>query len=162
MKSPPPKKKTKATSPKVWKVDDRLSLDEATKLIAPKGYPGRSVARNAEDSARHRITGAANTGELRRESDQTFILGYLADWACTTWPGKFDDLPTNVSTAAVDKIEMVEHASMTTLASTFEVCQERYIAAQRRIEDLEKEVAELQTDAKQWRDYYAKVTRKKT
>lgn len=161
MKSPPPKKKAKATASKVWKIDDKLSLDNATKLIAPEAYPGRKTARAAENTARRRITRAADVKALRRETDGAFILGYLVDWARTTWPGKFNHLPAYVCMSANCSIKCEGIVSATVLAPTLEVCQERLNAAQRRIEELEKEVKELLPDAKSWRSYYAKVCRKK-
>lgn len=140
MKSPPPKKKAKATASKVWKIDDKLSLDDATKLIAARTIAKTDNERTAEDRERKRITRAAKAGRLRRETDETFILGYLADWARAIWPGVFNDLPAYVCLSANCSIKCEGIASATVLAPTLEVCQERLNAAQRRIEELEKQL----------------------
>lgn len=93
MKSPPSKKKTTGATTKKLGINDRLSLDEATKLIAARTTEENDTNRTAEDRARKRITRDAKNGKLHRESNQTFILGYLVDWARTIWPDKFNDLP---------------------------------------------------------------------
>lgn len=161
MKPPPSKKKSTSTALKKPDINDRLPLDEATRLIALIGYPGRKTAREAENSARKRITRAADAGKLCRESDKTFILGYLVDWARTIWPDKFNDLPAYVCTSASGTIQSKCSARATILAPTLEVCQERLYVAQRRIEELEKEVAELSLDANRWRNWNTKKGKRK-
>lgn len=107
MKPPPSKKKTTATAPKKWGIYDKLSLDEATKLIAPRGYPERRTSRASEDNARKQIVRHVKTGNLRRETDGTFYFGYLVGWAKNEWPGKFDGLPAYVSMSAELRSDVV-------------------------------------------------------
>lgn len=166
MKSPPSKRKAKATSSrarvikKKYKAFDNISLDEATKLIAPRGYPERRTSRAAENNARKQIVRHVKTGNLRRETDGAFYFGYLVGWAKNEWPGKFDGLPAIIGGSSNSLIESKFCASATVLAPTLEVCQERLNAAQRRIEELEKEIAGLRPYAKQWLEYYDKITRR--
>lgn len=150
MKPPPSKKKSTSTALKKPDINDRLSLDEATKLIASRTKDATDDDRAAEDRVRKRITRAASTGKLCIEKNGAFILGYLADWARTTWPDKFNDLPAYVCMSASGTIQSNCSAHATILAPTLEVCQERLNAANRRIEELEKEVAELRPGAAEW------------
>ncbi len=133
-------------------MNDRLSLDEATKLIAPRIKKTLDDDRTAEDRTRKRITRGIASGKLRRELDNTFVLGHLVDWARKTWPGKFNDMPAYVGMSIQGTFKCEGSASATVRVPTLEICHERLDAAQRRIDELEREVAELRPDAERMRN----------
>ncbi len=151
MKSPPPKKKTTATVSKKLSIDSRLTLDEAALLIASRTKDEKDTNASAKDRERTLISRAAKGGVLSKEKDGTFILGNLISWVRTKKDkrriDKFNDLPAYIYMSAELTIRCEGSANATILAPTLEVCQERLNAAQRRVEELEKEVVELRQGA---------------
>ena len=78
--------------------NEKVSLDQAAKLIAARDMRNRDSKRDAIDRTRKRIEGAVTKGCLKQSNDKTFSLADLIGWARDIWPNiSFDDLPANAS-----------------------------------------------------------------
>lgn len=136
--------------------NDRRTLKQAVKLIAPRLRRSDEDTRDVENRISHLIRYAVKTGKLQQEEDGSFTLANLTFWGSGKWPGKFNDLPRIGRAVMTLPMPTLKSSASGSMPESIEECQSLLRSAHQRIATLEKENSDLKPDAEKRRIVCAK------